>query len=72
MPTMHDYQTIKQSWQENATTPNSNPVPNFGIQITSNRTSWLADGFDTLSVSGPSVKLYNPVTNVYDLSLIHI
>ena len=65
-PTQHDLQTIKQAWQENASTPNANPVLKYGIQITSNRSTWLADGFDTFSIAGPSVKEYNPLTNLYD------
>ncbi len=65
-PTQHDAQTIKQAWQEGAATPNANPSPRFGIQMTSNRPTWLADGFDTLSPNGPSVKIYNSLTNGYD------
>ena len=65
-PTQHDLQTIKQAWQENALTPNANPQLKYGIQITSNRSTWLADGFDTFSIAGPSVKIYNPITNLYD------
>ena len=59
-------QTIKQAWQEGALNSGSDPVPGFGTQITSNRTSWLADGFDGFSAGGPSMKTYNPVTNSYD------
>ncbi len=66
MPTQHNFQSIKQSWQEGATGNAQNPVPGFGIQITSNRPSWIADGFDTFSVAGPSVKCYNPQTNLWD------
>ncbi|MFM7710159.1 MAG: beta strand repeat-containing protein [Ferruginibacter sp.] len=66
MPTQHNFQTIKQSWQEGASGNTQNPVPGFGIQITSNRPSWIVDGFDTFSVAGPSVKCYNPVTNLWD------
>ena len=72
MPTRHDYQTIKESWQENgsnlvsSTPAQQNPVPGFGTQITSNRASWNNDGFDTFSIAGPSMKWYNPATNLYD------
>lgn len=59
-------QTIKQAWQEGALNSGSDPVPGYGTQITSNRTSWLADGFDVFSAGGPSMKTYNPVTNSYD------
>ena len=59
-------QTIKQAWQEGALNSGSDPAPGFGTQITSNRASWLADGFDVFSAGGPSMKTYNPVTdNLY-------
>ena len=66
MPTQHNFQTIKQAWQEGATLFSQNPNPGFGLQITSSRPSWVADGFDTFSVAGPSIKAYNPVTNQWD------
>ncbi len=65
MPTKHLAQTINQSWMEGGAV-NNNPVNSYGIQITSNRPSWLADGFDTLSNGGPSVKTFNPTTNSWD------
>jgi hypothetical protein len=55
-------QTIKQTWQEGATGTSSNPVPGYGTQITSNRSTWSADGFD-LSSANPSMKTYNTATN---------
>ncbi|MDQ2862494.1 MAG: hypothetical protein M3R50_02380, partial [Bacteroidota bacterium] len=55
-------QTFKQAWQEGATNATSNPVTGYGIQITSNRSSWLADGFDK-QTGAPSVKVYNPATD---------
>ena len=58
-------QTIKQAWQEGAASTVANPVPGYGIQVTSNKSSWAADGFDAYSPSGPSVKTYNPVTNAW-------
>ena len=58
-------QTIKQAWQEGALNSGSDPAPGFGTQITSNRASWLADGFDVFSVGGPSMKTYNSVTDNY-------
>ena len=51
-------QTIKEAWQEGATGTNSNPENGFGTQITSERPSWLAEGFDLLSVNGPSMKTF--------------
>jgi hypothetical protein len=57
-------QTIKQTWQEGAVNLGSNPVPGFGTEITSNRSTWASDGFDTSSLN-PSVKKYNAVTNAW-------
>ena len=58
-------QTIKQTWQEGATTMSSDPVPGFGTQVTSNRATWSADGFDLYSAGGPSLKTYDPNTNTW-------
>ena len=58
-------QTVRQTWQEGATSSGANPVPGFGIQITSNRATWAADGFDSYSAGGPSVKKYDPNTNTW-------
>ena len=57
-------QTFKETWQETAATSTDNNVSGYGIQITSNRATWAADGFDNSSAS-PSVKTYDPVTNTY-------
>ena len=57
-------QTIHAAWQENQPAGATTPA-GLGTQITSNRASWLADGFDMLSTGGPSMKTYNPVTNNY-------
>ena len=64
VPTNSSTQTIKQAWQEGATSSSSNPKAGYGIQITSDRATWSADGFDALSFS-PSVKIYNPATDTY-------
>jgi hypothetical protein len=56
-------QSVHQSWQEGAVSGN-NPAPGFGTQITSNRSSWQADGFDAYS-AGPSIKKYDPVSNAW-------
>jgi hypothetical protein len=72
MPTTHNAQTIKMAWQEGAVDSSSNNRSGFGIQITSNLgtsasgSTWQTNGFDAFSLAGPSVKVYNPVTNVYD------
>ena len=60
-PTKHDAQTIRQAWMEGGSA-NNNPNPGYGIQITSNRSSWQTDGFDAVS-SGPSIKYLDSSTN---------
>jgi hypothetical protein len=62
-------QTIKESWQEGSASPNANPLPGFGTQITSNvpnPTVHPSPGFDLASPNGPSMKIYNPLTGLYD------
>ena len=62
-------QTIKDAWQEGSASPNSNPVPGFGTQITSNTAGAIthpAPGFDLFSPNGPSMKVYNAATGLYD------
>jgi hypothetical protein len=54
--------TIRDSWQEGNTSGN-NSKPGYGTTITSNRISWLADGFDLYSAGGPSMKTYESLTN---------
>ncbi len=57
-------QTFKDTWQEGAATSSDNLTNNYGIQLTSNRSSWAADGFDNSSGS-PSIKTYVPATNAF-------
>ena len=64
MPTKHDYQTIKQAWQEGATDSSYKPS-GYGIQITGGSTVWSDSGFDK-QTSTPSVKTYNPVANNWE------
>lgn len=56
-------QTIKQAWQEGANTPNGNPNPGYGTQITGNVGGSPAGahslGFDVFTPAGPSVKGFN-------------
>lgn len=70
-------QTIKQAWQEGATatninsTPGSagNPHPGYGTLLTSNvpdAANQTGPGFDAFTAPGPSIKIYNSVTNGYD------
>jgi hypothetical protein len=68
MPTKHNLQTIKQSWQENGDSSTVfNPNPGFGTQITSilggNNAGARLLGFDVYSAGGSSIKTYNPSTN---------
>ena len=59
-------QTIKETWQEGAIGTGSNPLPNHGTQITSDLSSWAQEGFDLYSANGPSMKMYNPSTHLWD------
>ncbi len=66
---IHGSQTVKAAWQEGAATPNANPVPGFGTQITSNVSGATTApvGFDVYTpTGGPSMKTYNPSTNAWD------
>jgi Secretion system C-terminal sorting domain len=59
-------QTAQQSLMENATTPNANPNPGYGCIVTDeDDTRWTAGNFDSKSVSGPSVKYYDPATDKF-------
>jgi hypothetical protein len=61
-------QSVKQAWQEGATSLGDNPVPGYGTQVTDSildAATLLAKGFDYYSNLGPSVKWYNPATNTY-------
>jgi hypothetical protein len=58
-------QTAKQSWMENAATPNANPKPGYGAIVTDEQASWSANNFDSRSLSGPSVKYYDPATDKF-------
>ena len=62
-------QTIKDAWQEGSAAPNSNPVPGYGTQITcniANATVHPSPGYDLFSPNGPSIKIYNAATGLYD------
>ena len=62
---VNSLQTIKQAWQEGALNTSSDPKPGYGTQITSNRATWAADGFDVFSSGGPSMKAYQTAGNKY-------
>lgn len=59
-------QTIRQAWQENASTPNENLKPGYGTQITSNLSGAIGLGFDAYTSGGPSAKTYNSTNNSWD------
>ena len=59
-------QTIKAAWQEGATTVNGNPNPGFGTMLTSDvagATGQPTPGFDAQTAPGPSIKVYDYLTN---------
>ena len=70
-------QTIKQSWQEGATATNAsspapgspgNPHPGFGTMLSSNVANAQIQptpGFDAYTSPGPSIKVYDNVTDGY-------
>lgn len=57
-------QNINQSWQEGAINTGNDPRPGYGTQITSNRSSWQADGFDAYS-AGAGIKKYDQTSNAW-------
>lgn len=68
-------QTIKQAWMEGATLTNisspasgsaGNPKAGYGTMLTSGLSNAVALGFDAYTSPGPSLKIYNPVSNNYD------
>ncbi len=54
--------TIKESWME-GNTAEGNVNPGYGTLITSNRSTWSADGFDLFSPGGPSMKTFDPLSD---------
>ena len=59
-------QTIKEAWQEGATSISDDLKPTYGTIITGDLALWSTKGFDEFSAGGPSVKTYNSTTNAYD------
>jgi hypothetical protein len=55
MPTKHDGQSIKASFQEGAINRNQNPNPGYGIQLPGYNSNWRDLGFDT-SGGTPSLR----------------
>jgi|GEM_PF-4206516 len=62
---INELQTIKNAWQE-GNAPRGNSRPGYGTWITTNVSADVANGFDTLSPGGPSMKYYNSATNNYN------
>lgn len=58
-------QTVRDAWMEKNATANGNTKPGYGTIVTDDLATAVAQNFDSRSVSGPSVKYYNPVTNSY-------
>ena len=56
--------SVNHSWQEGATSQAQNPVPGYGIQI-NGHLSPLSPYFDAFSPGGPSVKVWNTITQSY-------
>ncbi len=56
-------QTVKQAWQENATSSTDNPVPGYGTILTSDLPAALSLGFDFYTPTGSTIKTYNPAFN---------
>ncbi len=57
-------QTARQSWMEGSS-PNANFKPGYGTIVTDTAATWSANGFDSKSISGPSVKYYDYLTDKY-------
>lgn len=62
---INDVQSIKNAWQE-GNAPRGNTNPGYGTWITTNNAAQLANGFDTLSPGGASMKYYNQANSLYD------
>jgi hypothetical protein len=58
-------QTVRDAWMEKNATANGNTKPGYGTIVTDDLSTAVAQNFDSRSVSGPSVKYYNPATNTY-------
>ena len=58
-------QTARQSWMENAAVANANPKPGYGAIVTDEQASWSVNGFDSKSLSGPSVKYYDAIAGAF-------
>ncbi len=59
-------QTIRESWMENAVNITDNPKPGYGTIVTDEGVNAVSLGFDSRSVSGPSLKYYVASINGYN------
>lgn len=59
-------QSVKQAWQEGASTPNGNPNPGYGTMITGAMASATSFGFDVTTLNNGSMKIFNQSTGNYD------
>lgn len=67
MPTQHNLQTIKESWQENMPANSTAPStpPGYGIHLTNNDVNAVAYGYDQNAGVGPSLKTYVASNNTW-------
>lgn len=56
-------QTVRSAWMEKSAAANDNLKPGYGMIVTDDLANAVAQTFDSRSVSGPSVKYYNPASN---------
>ncbi len=58
--------SVRSNWMEAAANKDQDLKPGFGTLVTDNTVNAMAVGFDTFSVSGPSIKYYVPATGLYN------
>ncbi len=59
-------QTVNEAWQDTATAPNQNRYPGYGTMLTGNMENAVTLGFDVYTPAGPSIKVFNSSSAVYD------
>ena len=59
-------QTVNQAWQDSASFANQNRYPGYGTMMTSNLPGAVGLGFDVFTAAGPSIKVYNSLTDGYN------
>ncbi len=58
--------TIRSNWMEGAANKDQDLKPGYGTLVTDNTSNAIAVGFDTLSLSGPSIKNYVAGANIFN------